>query len=94
MITVQQIKEKYFKGDYNVLYIKFVKVANKYRFALIEQDHRTMVFDGEIPQSAGIIKLYPNKKTWEYEGWSASLKLSLDEEDYSQLGIIFDLKKD
>ena len=66
---------------------KFVRVNGEYRFCEIEAQHAGLLEDGEIAESAGIIKIYPvSVKVGDY---SMVLKLGPDQADYDNLPVIF-----
>jgi hypothetical protein len=90
MITVAEIKQ-ILKDNY-VVYIKYVRIGNEYRFVL-DADWYTpkqsqMVKEGEIPVSAGSFKLYQNRLEWESQ-WSATLRMGTAPDDDKNLHQIF-----
>jgi len=90
MHTVEQIKTKTL-GDY-VVYVKYVRVGNDYRFAIqadwFSPEHRDLVKSDETPTSAGIFKLYRDRFEWE-SGWSMSLQVGSAPDDEDNLKKLF-----
>ena len=70
---------------------KFVRVAGTYRFAELsatqQPDHKNMVKEGEIPESAGLI--FIRSKDWAMsDSHSMTLNISADAKSYDDLDVI------
>jgi hypothetical protein len=90
MISIEEIK-KVLVDNY-VVYVKFVRIGDTYRFALnadcFAPSHSQMVQKGETAKSAGSFKLYRDRFEWE-NSWSATLRLGTVEDDEKNLCELF-----
>lgn len=90
IISVEDIK-KVLVDNY-VVYVKFVRIGDTYRFALdadwFTPSHAQMVLKGETAKSAGNFKLYRDHLQWE-NTWSSTLMLGTVQGDHDNLVKLF-----
>ncbi len=67
--------------------IKFVRVAGEYRFCEHNQNHSSLVKDGEKALSAGTISVYPGGRFKISDSWSMTLEVGSDEHDHQRLAL-------
>jgi hypothetical protein len=89
-ISIEDIKKV--MVDNYVVYVKYVRIGNAYRFALDADwhtpSHSQMVKIGETAKSAGSFKLYQDRFAWE-DSWSSTLKLGSVQDDEKNLTELF-----
>ncbi len=91
MVTADDIKQVLL--DNYVVYVKYVRVGDEYRFALDADwstpNHSQMIKKGEKPTSAGNFKLYSPKYgmgRFEWENhWSTTLNIGSAPDDEANL---------
>lgn len=90
LISTEDIKRMLV--DNYVVYVKYVRVGNEYRFALDAEwstpNHSQMIQKGEIPISAGAFKLYRDRFEWENQ-WSTTLSIGTAPDDEANLTKLF-----
>lgn len=67
--------------------IKFVRVAGEYRFCTPDQNHSSLVGEGEKALSAGTLSIYPGGRFKISDRWSMTLKVGADEYDHQRLAL-------
>ena len=76
--------------------LKYIKVANKYRFAdaegLNQLNHKDMLMAGETATSAGFVKIKDRKLS--LEGYSTTLQLGRDSDDAENISSLLGLELD
>jgi len=85
--TITQLLEKHPLGTPGGVF-KFVRICEEYRFIEITMlwtpKHSELVADGELPQSAGMISIWPD--CWEMKDtYSSTLKIGATEIDYEMM---------
>ena len=89
-ISIEDIKK--LMADNDVVYIKYVRIDNDYRFALDAHwstpNHSQMVGSYEIAESAGAFKLYRDRFEWETT-WSVTLQIGIAKDDEEKLRELF-----
>jgi hypothetical protein len=93
-ISVDDIK-KVLVDNY-VVYVKYVRVGETYRFALDAEwstpKHSQMVKKGETATSAGGFKLYRDRFEWETR-YSTTLHIGVAQDDEKNLTELFGVKE-
>ncbi len=77
----EEITENY------VTYVKYVRIADEYRFVNTFGNHSDLVWSGEIAQSAAFCKIYKDRV--EVEGYSSTLGICSAPEDEAALTKLF-----